>query len=95
MNRMMEIYEGVDTTPDSTRDLDETLKAFITRHFSYLEWSGTGSSAHAIMPVDINDGCISDELLFDIATAKKECHGEEFTISIRPEESTLLIYYID
>ena len=75
-------------------NLDEDLEKFIMKHFPNLNWEGTDTSAEADLLIDRYD-TIDFELMRSIGKAMKKCRYEEFTLTIRPSENKLIIFYID
>jgi len=75
-------------------NLDEDLVAFINTHFPNLNWEGEDSSASAKLSLD-EYSTIEDDLMMSIANAMIETKSKEFTLTIRPSENKLILYYID
>ena len=75
-------------------NLDETLAQFINLYFPDLNWEGSDSSAATDLPLD-EYSTIEDGLMWRIAKAMISIEDEEFTLSIRPSENKLILYYID
>jgi hypothetical protein len=75
-------------------DLDEDLEKFIKKYFPNLNWEGTNTSASADLTLD-TEGCIDYNLMHDIRKGMKRTKRKEFTLTIRPSENKLIIYYID
>lgn len=75
-------------------NLDEDLENFIMEHLPFLSWEGTDSYASAPLILDV-DECIEYDLMREVAKAIIACENEEFTLTIRPSENTLIIYYVD
>jgi hypothetical protein len=77
-------------------NLDEDLVIFINKHFPNLDWNGGDTSADADLLLD-EDGTIDYDLMISISKAMKKIakKNEEFTLTIRPSENKLIIYYID
>lgn len=79
---------------DKLKDLDEDLKAFIVSNLPELDWVGSDSCASAFLSVD-EDGVIEDSLILSLSKAVIACSDKPFSLSIRPVESEVLLYYID
>lgn len=75
-------------------DLDEDLVAFINLHLPKLDWQGGDTSAYAYLELD-EYNTIEDELMDSIAGAIVATRTEEFSLTIRPSENQLILYYID
>lgn len=75
-------------------NLDETLVQFINDYFPDLNWNGEDSSADAELLLD-EYSTIEDGLMWRIVKAMMSIKDEEFTLSIRPSENKLILYYID
>jgi hypothetical protein len=75
-------------------NLDETLVDFINEYLPDLNWDGEDSSAAADLPLD-EYSTIEDDLMMSIAKAMIAIKDEEFTLTIRPSENKLILYYID
>ena len=74
--------------------LEEELVEFINKFFPNLNWDGHDSSAAADLIID-NYGCIDYDLMYSIGEAMQALKNKEFTLTIRPKENKLIIYYID
>jgi hypothetical protein len=75
-------------------NLDETLVNFINEYLPDLNWNGEDSSADADLLLDAYS-TIEDDLMMSIAKAMIALKDEEFTLTIRPSENKLILYYID
>ena len=75
-------------------NLDETLVDFINEYLPNLNWKGEDSSAAADLLLD-EYSTIEDDLMMSIAKAMIAIKDEEFTLTIRPSENKLILYYID
>ena len=75
-------------------NLDKFLVAFINEYLPDLNWEGTDTSASANLLLD-EDSTIDDKLMLLIANAMIATKNEEFTLTIRPSENKLILYYID
>lgn len=78
----------------SIENLDEDLVIFINKYFPNLEWDGEDTSASADLLLD-SDETIDYDLMMSISEAMLITKNEDFTITIRPSENKLIIYYID
>lgn len=75
-------------------NLNEELVSFINEYFPNLNWEGHDTSAAADLTLD-SDNCIDSNLMESIAQAAIATRLEEFTLTIRPKENKLILYYID
>ena len=75
-------------------NLDEELVQFINKFFPTLNWEGVDTCASADLVLDEYD-TIDDNLMESIGKAIKKIRKEEFTLTIRPSENKLILYYID
>ena len=75
-------------------NLDENLVAFINKYLPNLDWEGTDTSASVSLLLD-EYSTIDDELMMLIAKAMIATKNEEFTLTIRPSENKLILYYFD
>jgi hypothetical protein len=75
-------------------NLDETLVDFINEYLPNLNWDGKDSSADVDLLLDENS-TIEDDLMMMIAKAMIATKDKEFTLTIRPSENKLILYYID
>jgi len=75
-------------------NLDENLVDFILKYLPNLNWEGEDSSASADLLLD-EYSTIDHELMVLIAKAMLQTENEEFTLTIRPSENTLILYYFD
>ena len=75
-------------------ELDEELVDFINEFLPNLNWNGQDTSASADLNLD-EDDVIEDDLMMDIATAMVNTKNKEFTLTIRPSENKLILYYFD
>jgi hypothetical protein len=75
-------------------NLDETLVDFINEYLPNLNWDGKDSSADVDLLLDENS-TIEDDLMMTIANAMIATKDKEFTLTIRPSENKLILYYID
>lgn len=76
------------------KNLDEELVNFINEYLPDMNWEGSDTSAAADLVLDEYD-MIEYELSLAIANAILATEGDEFTLSIRPRDNKLILYYID
>ncbi len=75
-------------------NLDEELVEFINEYLPDLDWDGEDTSASTDLLLD-EDLTIEYDLMMSIANAMLATEDKEFTLTIRPSENKLILYYID
>ena len=74
--------------------LDECLVDFINQYLPNLNWEGEDTSASADLLLDEYQ-TITDDLMMSISNAMIATKNKGFSLTIRPSENKLILYYFD